>query len=84
MSKQFGALLRSESSTDIQHSSVNNCIVLHVSIFTVTDFPKSHPDSNLFLDCGIDMMNMPEFLSAFVGKSVIDKPEQQSLGEGKH
>lgn len=56
--------------------------MLHVGIFTVTDFPKSHPDSSLFLNCGIDVMNIPEFLSTFVGKSV-DQPEQQISGEGK-
>lgn len=38
--------------------------------FYLVDFHRSLPDSQLFLDSGIDVMNLPEFLKAFVGKSV--------------
>lgn len=61
----------------------SNCIVVHIGVFTVTDFPKSHPDSNLFLDCGINVMNIPEFMNTFMGKSV-DQTEHQTSAEGKH
>lgn len=38
--------------------------------FDFTDFLRSHRDSQLFLGSGIDIMTIPEFLKAFVGKSV--------------